>query len=139
MIPIPAILLSVVFLFLSALHFFWALGGTWGFENAIPKKNGVPLFTPGKIATVFIALALLSAAVVPLWRAGFLEPGPVWLSHAATWAIAGVFAIRAVGDFRYCGFFKRIRGTAFARNDSLIFSPLCAFLSTMAIWLSLSY
>jgi hypothetical protein len=48
-----------------------------------------------------------------------------------------VFAVRAVGDFRYCGFFKRVKGTAFARKDTLIFSPLCTLLAALALWLSL--
>ncbi|WP_205190355.1 DUF3995 domain-containing protein, partial [Burkholderia sp. LMG 13014] len=44
-------------------------------------------------------------------------------------ALALIFAVRAVGDFRYVGFFKRIRGSRFARMDTLYYSPLCAALS----------
>lgn len=139
MIPIPAAILTVVFVLLSGLHFFWAFGGRWGWESAIPMVEGKPLFTPGKPATAMVALALLGAAIVPLWRSGFPATGPQWLPAAGTWGIAIAFAVRAIGDFRYCGFFKRVRGTAFAKNDSLIFSPLCMFVSAMAVWLSLEY
>lgn len=43
--------------------------------------------------------------------------------------LALMFAVRAVGDFRYVGFFKRIRGSRFARMDTLYYSPLCAALA----------
>jgi hypothetical protein len=43
-----------------------------------------------------------------------------------------VFGLRAIGDFRYLGFFKRVTGTRFARADTLIYSPLCAGLAAMA-------
>ena len=36
----------------------------------------------------------------------------------AAWLIAAVFALRAIGDFRYVSFFKRIRDTRFARLDA---------------------
>ncbi len=106
-------------------------------KNAIPEKDGVPLFNPGKTATLFIALALLGAAVISLWRVGLFEMEPGWVSVALTWAMVLVFAMRAVGDFRYCGFFKRVKGTAFAQKDTLIFSPLCALLAILALCLSL--
>jgi hypothetical protein len=32
-------------------------------------------------------------------------------------------------EFRLVGFFKRVRGTAFARWDTAFFSPLCLALS----------
>lgn len=38
---------------------------------------------------------------------------------------AAVLVLRAVGDFRLVGFFKRIRGSRFARLDTLLYSPLC--------------
>jgi hypothetical protein len=49
----------------------------------------------------------------------------------AAWLIAAVFALRAIGDFRYVGFFKRIRDSKFARLDTLAYSPLCAALAVL--------
>ncbi|MBU0742185.1 DUF3995 domain-containing protein [bacterium] len=46
---------------------------------------------------------------------------------------------RAGGDFRYCGFFRRVRGTGFSRNYTLVYSPLCAVMSALAVWLSSGY
>jgi hypothetical protein len=39
--------------------------------------------------------------------------------------------LRAIGDFRYVGFFKRIRDSKFARLDTLAYSPLCAALAVL--------
>ena len=40
-------------------------------------------------------------------------------------------ALRAIGDFRYVGFFNRVRDTGFARLDTLAYSPLCAGLAVL--------
>jgi hypothetical protein len=44
-------------------------------------------------------------------------------------ALALIFSARAIGEFRLVGFFKRVHGSAFARLDSLVFSPLCLLLA----------
>jgi len=129
MIPIPAAILCVAFVVLSAIHFLWVVGGNWGLENAVPSKDGTPLFTPGKALTALVAVVLLGAAFVSVWRTGFPDVGPQWIPRAGVWAIAVVFALRAIGDFKYCGFFKRVRKTRFARKDTLIYSPLCVGIS----------
>jgi hypothetical protein len=43
-----------------------------------------------------------------------------------------VLLARAIGDGRTLGFTKRVRDTAFARNDTRLFSPLCLFLAVVA-------
>jgi hypothetical protein len=139
MIPIPAFILCIIFVILSAIHVHWAFGGRWNLENAIPTRDGVPLFTPGKALTLLVAFVLLAGAFISVWGGGFPKIGPAWIPRLGVWMIATVFAVRAVGDFRYCGFFKRVRGTPFARNDTLIFSPLCVGISALAIWLSIGY
>ncbi len=48
-----------------------------------------------------------------------------WLSFALA---AGLLA-RAVGEFKYVGFFKRVRGSRFATLDTLVYSPLCLLLA----------
>jgi uncharacterized membrane protein SpoIIM required for sporulation len=53
------------------------------------------------------------------------------LVQITAWLIAAVFALRAIGDFRYVGFFKRIRDTRFARLDTLAYWPLCAVLAVL--------
>ena len=43
--------------------------------------------------------------------------------------LAAIFVLRALGDFQYVGFSKRIRGTQFAHWDDRIFSPLCLLIA----------
>ena len=49
-------------------------------------------------------------------------------------AMAAVFAIRAIGEFRYCGFFKKITNSEFAYWDTRIYSPLCLAMSALALF-----
>lgn len=117
---------------LSALHLYWVAGGRRGMQNVIPEVPGKgQAFSPGPGATLAVALALLGAAAVVLARVGVIgaDMVPTRAVRMATWAIAIAFGLRAIGDFRLVGVFKRIRGTSFAWWDSRLFVPLCCFLS----------
>jgi hypothetical protein len=63
---------------------------------------------------------------------------PAWVFRAGTWVIAVVFFVRAIGDFKWIGFFKRRTGTRFAALDSALYSPLCLSLAVactlLAAW-----
>jgi len=48
-----------------------------------------------------------------------------------TGLLALVFFARGVGDFRYVGFFKSIKGSLFAMRDTYVYSPLCMVLAAM--------
>lgn len=139
MIPTPAIVLCIVFLALSAMHVYWVIAGRSGLDGVIPTRGDKPLFQPGKAATLLVAAALFAAALVSVWRGAYLHVGPSWVPRAGIWVLVVVFALRAIGDFRYVGIFKRFRGTKFARNDTLLFSPLCMTISGLAAWLALWY
>ena len=115
---------------LAALHLYWAVGGRWGAEAAVPERSGKPLFRPGPAACVVVAALLLCAAVVVWskpsgWSRSFMPHG--W-STVGTLGVALVFIVRAVGDFRWVGFFKKERTTRFARLDTVLYSPLCLIL-----------
>jgi hypothetical protein len=125
-----ALVLTLVLACLSGLHVYWALGGRWGWGTTIPQVDGRPAFTPSRFATLLVALGLAAAAVLPLVRTGaFPFPVPPWLSQWSAVFLAFVFFIRAVGDFRLVGFFKRVRGAPFAIWDTRLFSPLCLLLA----------
>lgn len=112
---------------LSALHFYWATGGRWGLAVAIPQtRDGSSVFQPGRVACVAVAFALLLAAAVAL--ASF-DP---WLKMQLLRALAVIFVLRGVGDFRYVGFTKRIRDTSFAEWDTKLYSPLCVLMALLA-------
>jgi hypothetical protein len=113
---------------LCALHLAWAAGLRRGLAAALPTRaDGTRALQPSLAATGLVALALAAAAALALMAGGFL-PGPP-LARPLGWAAAVAFAARAVGDFRYAGFFKRHRGSPFARLDDWLFTPLCVALS----------
>jgi hypothetical protein len=124
------LVIAAVMAGLAALHVFWAFGGTLGAVAVLPTRDGTPLFRPGRAVTLAVAAGLAGAACVALaavelapWGLprGTLPPGCA--------VLAALFGGRAIGERRYLGFFKRVRGTAFAWWDTRVFSPLCAALS----------
>ncbi len=122
--------LTVLFWALAALHVYWALGGGAGSAPVIPTQGGKPVFEPGAGSTLLVALLLLVAGALCLWRAGLLAPElPAWIPEAGTVSLAVLFGLRAIGEFRLVGFFKRVRDTPFAWWDTRIFSPLCLLIS----------
>ncbi|OAX46489.1 DUF3995 domain-containing protein [Paenibacillus sp. AD87] len=127
-------MVGVIFAILSGLHVYWVLGGTWGREAAIPHTGKDRLFEPGKIGTLVIALLLALAAWFVLELGGVVRVlfSLSLLSYGA-WVLSILFMIRAVGDFRWVGFFKRKKGTTFAKWDSILFSPLCLFLTSATL------
>ncbi|NOK62421.1 MAG: DUF3995 domain-containing protein [Chloroflexi bacterium AL-W] len=135
MASLIAVLLATVLLLLSGLHVFWAFGGRWGISAAIPtvEPGDQRLFTPSPLATLAVAMALLVASLLVLLRADILSIMlPSWIPRLGVWSLAMVFALRAIGDFRYVGFFKRVRQTTFARMDTQFYSPLCVLLAVLA-------
>lgn len=128
------IVAALVMFALAALHAYWASGGRFGTDVAIPQRNGQAAFVPGPAATIVVAVLLSAAGLVLLGRlslwGGFL---PRWPFVFGTWLVALTFAARAIGDFRWFGIFKRTTGTSFARWDTLVYMPLCAFLAFAAL------
>lgn len=135
--PALPLALAAVFALLSALHVFWAAGGSLGTGAAIPSVGGRPVFRPGPAATLAVALGLALAAALVLAQARLVRLGlPPRLTLAGTLLLGAVFVLRAVGDFRLVGFFKSVRGTPFARWDTALFSPLCLLLGLGALGLA---
>ena len=146
-----ASVLALVFAVLALLHLYWALGGQWGVDAVVPrvpasaargnhlfgsdeKPPMVRAFNPSQGTTLLVAAVLAGVAVLVVLRAGLL--GTAVAHPALRWTLVSVavaMLLRAVGDFRLVGFFKKITGSRFARLDTLVYSPLC-----MALGLGLS-
>jgi len=132
-------LLSGIFVALALLHFFWAAGDGGGLDGFVPSEDGKPLLTASPLASLLVGVAMLAAALVVTCRAGWWCVGlPAPLARVGIWVIALLFALRAIGEFRYVGFFKRVRGTRFARRDTWIFSPLCVVIAMLATRLGMA-
>ncbi|MBI40369.1 MAG: hypothetical protein CMF59_12270 [Leptospiraceae bacterium] len=123
------LLTGILFGFLASLHIYWALGGKWASRKTIPvRPDGAPLFQPGKMATLLVALLLgLSAAYFLTGWGRVHDFSDFWSIPA--WIIVAAFFLRSIGEFKYVGFFKRIRGSDFARMDTFVYSPLCLLIS----------
>lgn len=122
--------LTAAFAVLGLLHLYWAIGGRTERVAAIPEVEGTRVFTPSPLGTFAVALALLTCAWLVAGLSGWISM-PISRA-AARWsafATALLFLARAIGDFRLVGFFKRVRDSAFARQDTVLFSPLCLVLA----------
>lgn len=122
---IISIALTGSFIIIAVLHIFWALGFKFDIRNMVPVVNGEPVFTPGPIGTFIVAIVLFGFAGVSL-ALGF--PNKVPANYLSFIKIAGIaigiiLLVRAIGDFKYAGFFKRIKGSNFAKYDYWLYSP----------------
>jgi len=138
-----ASLVAATFLVLALVHVYWAAGGQWGIEAAIPKLPVAPdlaasagvraamvkAFNPGPATTLLVAGGLALISLLVALRAGVLaDPVDHWALQGSIAALAVVMLVRAIGDFRLVGFFKTVTGSQFARMDSMYYSPLCVLL-----------
>ena len=119
---------------LGLFHLLWAAGIKTGSTAALPERNGRPLFQPGRGATILVAGGLFGGALTLLVRLGMVRtplPARVSARYSASgcWLLATLFGVRAIGEFQYVGLFKRVRGTAFARWDTRLYTPLCIVIS----------
>lgn len=128
---IYGLLLSLIFVGLSSLHAYWAVVGTGHLSGYVPETEGQPAFKPGRFATSAVALLLLLAAAICADQAQLLSMARIPLARVGVWTLLVVFLVRAVGEFKLVGFFKRVRGTRFGRLDTWVYSPLCLVVSLL--------
>jgi glucan phosphoethanolaminetransferase (alkaline phosphatase superfamily) len=136
MVAVISIILFLIFLCISSIHFYWAFGGKWGGDAVLPTKeddNSV-LFAPSVLSTLIVAFGLLAFGLFIFVKSGFIVfDTPQWLNQYGLWIIASIFTLRAIGDFNYVGFFKKIKRTKFGENDTKYFSPLCLTIGILSI------
>ena len=127
---IVSIATASIFLVLSGIHFYWAVFGIKKPELVFPIKDSIEKAKlPSPFITILVGLGLLFFALVfvnktlHFWR---FE----WLYYVQI-GIGALFLIRAIGEFKYVGFFKSIKETPFARMDTKFYAPLCLLLSVL--------
>lgn len=116
-----------VLLVAAAVHVYWAFGGRWMFDVAVPENGpGGRPFRPGQAITLLVAATLTAFAALIAAVTADLGPGELrWLVGIGV----GVLTVRAVGDTKITGFTKTVRGTRFAVADDRWFTPLVVFLA----------
>jgi hypothetical protein len=115
MTTMMAIIVFLIFLFISSIHFYWAFGGYWGSDAVLPTKadNNTKFLNPTVLPTLIVAFGVLGFGLFVLLKSGLIA-------------------------LYYVGFFKKIKQTKFGKNDTKYFSPLCLTIGILTIILELT-
>ncbi len=135
-----AIIACIILVALGLVHFYWALGGSYGKQGAIPSSaTGKAVLSPRPMITAAVGAALIAMSGLVGAAAGLLAtPAPSLMLKLPTGLLALIFFARGIGDFRYVGFFKSIKGSLFAMRDTYAYSPLCMALAVLIAVVALS-
>ncbi|WP_147677450.1 DUF3995 domain-containing protein [Algibacter pacificus] len=130
-----SLVLSLVFFVLAVIHFNWFFGGKFGIDVSLPtNEHGKRVLNPKKIDSAIVGLALLAFCCFYFYKSGIIALYlPHWIMEYTGWIISIIFFIRAIGDFKYVGFFKKVKQTTFGEMDTTYFSPLCLVISIVGI------
>ncbi|WP_298265154.1 DUF3995 domain-containing protein [uncultured Lutibacter sp.] len=136
---ILSILLSTVLIGLGLIHFNWVVGGKFGFEASLPtKESGERVLNPKKIDSAIVGIGLTIFGIFYILKSGVIEYNlPNWIIKYGSWIIPIIFLLRAIGEFKYVGFFKSVKKTDFGKLDTKLFSPLCFIIGTIGILIEL--
>jgi hypothetical protein len=115
---------------IGCIHLYWTVGGKRAFYHSLPRKaTGELLFVPKKIDCLIVGIGLIGFGFLLL--AGIevivLPIRDVWVKNGSL-IVGVIFITRALGDFKYLGFFKSVRNNPFAKYDSLYYSPISLYM-----------
>ena len=93
------------------------------------------MMKPRTVDSVSVGIILGVVAVLYAVKASILKIDflPDWFLNYGLYVVVTVFFLRSIGDFNYVGFFKKIKNTQFAKNDTKYFSPLCLLFTIIGI------
>ncbi|MEG3659340.1 DUF3995 domain-containing protein [Arenibacter palladensis] len=130
-----SILLGIILIGLGLIHFNWVIGGKFGFSESLPtKESGERVLNPKKIDSAIVGIGLTIFGIFYILKSGLMEYNiPAWIMKYGSWIIPIIFLLRAIGEFRYVGFFKSIKKTEFGKWDTKLFSPLCLAIGILGI------
>jgi len=121
------------------LHFNWVIGGKFGFSKSLPtKENGDRVLNPKRIDSAIVGIGLTAFGIFYLLKSGLIQFNiPEWIIKYGGWIIPSIFLLRAIGEFKYVGFFKSVRKTDFGKLDTKLFSPLCLIIGILGVIIQL--
>jgi len=132
MIQLCNLLLSISFLLIAILHFYWSLGGKWLKHKTIPTKEpGIPLFQAGFLPCIFVSFAFI--AFIIIIHADYFSMA-IHTQRLLLGLILIAFLLRIIGDFRYVGLSKRVKHSVFAYMDNHYYIPICIFISLLLMF-----
>jgi hypothetical protein len=107
---------------LCILHFYWALGGSWGLAAALGRQE-VDASGGLRLAAGAVAIALLVAAVGVLGRVGVWSGFFPWVMFSwGTWALAAALFLAALLNL-----------TAQTWKERLVVAPIALALGVLAL------
>lgn len=139
----PLIVALAIIAFAAGFHLYWALGGRLGFSVSLPQRpDGVPVMhhrlSWWRAAAGAVAAGLVMLGVLALAADGQISlPLPPFVVRSALALVGAAFVLRAIVPTPWTGFFKRIRGTRWARYDTLVYSPLFLLLGALLLVIAL--
>lgn len=139
MIKYLSVVLVLTYFVIALIHFYWLFGGEKWIDKALPTdENGKRVLNPGKFETVIVTFGLLLFAFYYLLKMELFEMGiPKLIAEYSGWIISLIFIVRAIGDFKYVGFFKRIKKTEFAKFDTRYFTFISLIIGLIGIIIEL--
>ena len=120
-------ILTYILILSALIHFYWALGGKFGLDYALPTDaKGNRLLNPSTFMTYVVGFILLGFAYVA-YRLYVGDESTVIVY--AGYGLSLLFFLRTVGDFNHVGLFKKVKNTEFDKYDTWVYVPLCLFIS----------
>ena len=137
MIAETSLLLGFIFSLLALLHFGWALGMKWGFDASLPtNEEGERVLNPKTRDSIIVGIGLALFAIFYSARSQNISLAPnATIDSIISWIIPSIFLLRAIGDFRYLGFFKKIKHSKFGKTDTRLVIPLCLLIAFLGFYL----
>lgn len=133
------VLLTILFVAIGVLHFYWVFGGKWGYKAAVPEVMYQQYLAHGSenrmtLPTAIVGVVMFGLAYVALSHLPSVNSllSDKWLTYIS-WGIVVVFSIRAIGDFKMVGLFQEKTDYIFSVNDRKYYSPLCLVLAGLML------
>ncbi len=95
--------------------------------SAGPSLEGGKDFIPSRALIFIVAVILLGLAILAIQLVSPIQAFKEYI-HVIGYIVSALLIIRAIGDFKYVGFFKKVYNSKFATLDTQFFSPLVLFL-----------
>lgn len=139
MTALLALLNGFILAAIGLLHFYWAAGGRWGITQAVPTdESGKRVLKTSPLACIVVGLGLSGFALYYFSIGfGFSLHLPFGKEKWGIWVLVFLFTARAIGDFRYVGFFKKLKNTQFGKQDTWVYAPLCLYLGLSSLMIAI--
>ena len=122
-----------ILIILALIHFYWAWGGKFGLDYALPTdEKGNRLLNPSTLIIYLVGFILLGFAYVA-YRLYIGDELSIIIY--AGYGLAILFLLRSIGDFNFVGLFKKVKNTTFAKYDTWVYTPLFLFISINFLFL----